>query len=391
MKRIVTTTLCLIAMAASMNAQSINGKLVDEKNEPLAYANVVLLSMPDSTFVCGTISDEMGGFRLSKDEKGKLVRISSSGYSTIYKKINGGDFGVIQMISDAQLLGEVTMKGTLPTTRLKGDAMITGVTGTLLERAGTAENLLNQIPNVTAQDGSVSVFGRGTPEIYINGRKVRNSSELDQLSSANVKSVEVVNNPGARYDASVKAVVRITTKKQKGEGFGFNNRLYFRHKRGYGLTSLEQFNFNYRKNGFDLGGMLYGTITNLGDDKYLTDHAYLDKHWKQTKRLEQTYQFQRLSTQLSLNYQISDNHTAGIRHDFTRYPKYDWDDVTNDSEVYQDDVLTETSHVVADFRAPRTSHRANLYYNGKAGKWSIDLNIDGLWKKDGNGCRITNT
>ena len=116
MKKRISWMLCLIVMAASMNAQTITGKLVDEKNEPLAYANVVLLSMPDSTFVCGTISDEMGGFRLSKDEKGKLVRISSSGYSTIYKKVNDGDFGVIQMISDDQLLGEVTMKGTLPTT-----------------------------------------------------------------------------------------------------------------------------------------------------------------------------------------------------------------------------------------------------------------------------------
>ena len=126
MKRIVTMMLCLIAMAASMNAQTITGKLVDEKHEPLAYANVVLLQA-DSTFVSGTISDEMGGFRLTKDEKGELVRISSIGYATIYKKVNGGDFGVIQMTSDAQLLGEVVVKGTLPTTRLRGDAMITGL------------------------------------------------------------------------------------------------------------------------------------------------------------------------------------------------------------------------------------------------------------------------
>ena len=385
MKKLRLIIMCILSFTITieMSAQTLNGKLVDEKNEPLVYANVVLLSMPDSTFVAGTISDEMGAFRLTKDEKGQLVRISSIGYATVYKKVNGGDFGVIQMTSDTQLLGEVTVKGTLPTTRLKGDAMITGVTGTLLERAGTAENLLNQIPNVTAQDGSVSVFGRGTPEIYINGRKVRNSSELDQLSSANVKSVEVVNNPGARYDASVKAVIRITTKKQKGEGFGFNNRLYFRHKRGYGLTSLEQFNFNYRKNGFDLGGMLYGTITNLGDDKYLTDHTYLDKHWKQTNRIEQTYQYQRLSTQLSLNYQINDNHTVGIRHDFTRYPKYEWEDMTIESDIYLDDVLTEASTSVGNAKAPQTSHRANLYYNGKAGGWSIDLNADGLWRKDG--------
>ena len=382
MKKRISWMLSLIVMAVSMQAQTLSGKLVDEKNAPLAYANVVLLQA-DSTFVNGTITDEMGDFRLMKDEKGTLVRISSIGYTTIYKKVSGGDFGTIRMTSDAQLLGEVVVKGDLPVTRVKGDAMITSVTGTLLEKAGTAENLLNQIPNVTAQDGSVSVFGRGTPEIYINGRKVRNSSELDQLSSANVKSVEVVNNPGARYDASVKAVIRITTKKMKGEGFGFNNRLYFRHKRGYGLTSLEQFNFNYRKNGFDLGGMLYGTITNLGDDKYLTDHTYLDKHWKQTNRIEQTYQYQRLSTQLSLNYQINDNHTVGIRHDFTRYPKYEWEDMTIESDIYLDDVLTETSTSVGNAKAPQTSHRANLYYNGKAGGWSIDLNADGLWRKDG--------
>ena len=382
MKKRISWMLSLIVMAVSMQAQTLSGKLVDEKNAPLAYANVVLLQA-DSTFVNGTITDEMGDFRLMKDEKGTLVRISSIGYTTIYKKVSGGDFGTIRMTSDAQLLGEVVVKGDLPVTRVKGDAMITSVTGTLLEKAGTAENLLNQIPNVTAQDGSVSVFGRGTPEIYINGRKVRNSSELDQLSSANVKSVEVVNNPGARYDASVKAVIRITTKKMKGEGFGFNNRLYFRHKRGYGLTSLEQFNFNYRKNGFDLGGMLYGTITNLGDDKYLTDHTYLDKHWKQTNRIEQTYQYQRLSTQLSLNYQINDNHTVGIRHDFTRYPKYEWEDMTIESDIYLDDVLTEASTSVGNAKAPQTSHRANLYYNGKAGGWSIDLNADGLWRKDG--------
>ena len=382
MKKRISWMLSLIVMAVSMQAQTLSGKLVDEKNAPLAYANVVLLQA-DSTFVSGTITDEMGDFRLLKDEKGTLVRISSIGYTTIYKKVNGGNFGVIQMASDAQLLGEVVVKGTLPTTQLKGDAMITGVTGTVLERAGTAENLLNQIPNVSAQDGNVNVFGRGNAQVYINGRKVRNSSELDQLSSANIKSVEVVNNPGVRYDASVKAVVRITTKKQKGEGFGFNNRLNFRDKRGYGLTSLEQFTFNYRKNGFDLGGMLYGIITNSGDDKDLIDHTYLDKHWKQSSRLEQNYQSQRFDTRLSLNYQINENHTLGIRHDFTRYPKYEWDDVTMDSHVYMDDVLTETSHVVADLRNPTTSHRANFYYNGKVGIWAIDLNVDGLWKKDG--------
>ena len=56
MKRNVMMIICLIGMAVSMNAQTLSGKLVDEKNAPLAYANVVLLQA-DSTFVSGTISD----------------------------------------------------------------------------------------------------------------------------------------------------------------------------------------------------------------------------------------------------------------------------------------------------------------------------------------------
>ena len=69
MKNLIMTILCLIGMAVSMQAQTLSGKLVDEKNAPLAYANVVLLQA-DSTFVSGTITDEMGDFRLLKDEKG---------------------------------------------------------------------------------------------------------------------------------------------------------------------------------------------------------------------------------------------------------------------------------------------------------------------------------
>lgn len=154
-----------------------------------------------------------------------------------------GELGVVQLEQDSQLLSEVTVKGNLPKTRLKGDAMITSVAGTVLEKAGTAENLLDKIPNVTASDGEVNVFGRGAAEIYINGRKVRNASELDQLSADNIQQVEVVTNPGARYDASVKAVVRIMTKKVVGEGFGFSDRLMVNNNRYAGWGVQNQYDF----------------------------------------------------------------------------------------------------------------------------------------------------
>ena len=69
----------------SISAQTISGKLVDEHNQPLPYANVVLLSLPDSTFVTGTVSTEDGTFSLSTTAEKQLVRISSIGYNTLYR------------------------------------------------------------------------------------------------------------------------------------------------------------------------------------------------------------------------------------------------------------------------------------------------------------------
>lgn len=380
-KRIVTMMLCLIGMAASIQAQTLSGKLVDEKNEPLVYANVVLLSIPDSTFVSGTISDETGGFRLSKDEKGQLVRISSIGYATIYKKVNGGDLGVIQMTSDAQLLGEVVVKGTLPTTRLKGDAMITGVTGTVLEQAGTAEMLLDKIPNVSARDGAVKVFGRGTPVIYINGRKVRDNAELDQLASDNIKSVEVINNPGARYDASVKAVIRIITKKAKGEGFGFNNRMVG-SKHRYGETLYDQFNFNYREGGFDLTGMLSGGHYDNSQGGINTIDVHAANHWRVKNDMSKQKNINHiLSGTLSINYQFNPDHVMGIRYKLSRDPKIDLGG-TALAEAYMDGVMYEESNARYDIGGQYTTHDINAYYNGKVNDWNIDLNLDGMWDKN---------
>ena len=161
---------------------------------PLAYANVVLQTA-DSVYLAGTTTDIEGKFTLAKHENAKLINISFVGYTTVVEELTSNQLGNIQLYPDAQLLGEVVVKGYLPKTQAKGDAMVTQVSGTLLEKAGTAENLLNKIPNVTSQDGSVTVFGRGTPEIYINGRKMRNPQELDRLSSDDLKSVEVVSNP----------------------------------------------------------------------------------------------------------------------------------------------------------------------------------------------------
>ena len=79
MKRLVTIFYLLIVMLLSVNAQNICGRLLDYQDQPLAYANVVLLSLPDSTFIDGVITDDKGCFALFQNNQGTLLRISSIG------------------------------------------------------------------------------------------------------------------------------------------------------------------------------------------------------------------------------------------------------------------------------------------------------------------------
>ena len=75
-------------------------------------------------------------------------------------------------------LSGVVVKGRLPKTRVKGDAMRTTVAGTILEKAGTMSDALSKIPSLEAErDGGVKVLGRGDAEVYINGRRVQDMKE----------------------------------------------------------------------------------------------------------------------------------------------------------------------------------------------------------------------
>ena len=113
---------------AVLKTQDWGGRVIDEKGEPMPFVNVVLLSLPDSAFVQGGMTDEQGMFKIVTDVNDGLFKVTSVGYHTIYMK--AGQDLTIQMKEDTQLLNEVVVKGQLPKTHVKGDAMRTTVAGT---------------------------------------------------------------------------------------------------------------------------------------------------------------------------------------------------------------------------------------------------------------------
>lgn len=381
-KRTLITFLCFSAITPMM-AQDIKGKIVDEKGEPLAFANVVLLNRQDSAFVKGVVSGEDGHFAIDSACNNGIIKVTSVGYKTAWKDCTGENAGVIKMVADSKVLGEVVMKSSLPKTILKNGGMTTTVAGSVLEKAGTMEHLLDRIPNVSAQNGNIKVFGRGEPIIYINGRQMRDRSELDRLSSDNIKSVEVIANPGARYAASTKAVIRITTKKIRGDGFGFDATTEGSYDEKKNMGGYGRLNIYYRKQGLELGAYAYGSKQSSPDEKDLQQMTYLDKIWNQQDKTRWKNKTETFSSRLNASYQFDDNNSLGASISFLRNPKLQTDGKTEGS-VLRDEVLTETTTYISSEFGQNSNWSSNVYYVGKVGKLGIDFNTDWFWSKGNN-------
>jgi hypothetical protein len=382
MKKIVFRMTALMAlmmmtMTAQAKIQDWGGRVIDEKGEPMPFVNVVLLSLPDSAFVQGAMTDEQGVFMIVTEVNNGLFKVTSIGYKTLF--IKAAQDLTIQMQEDTQLLQEVVVKGQLPKTHVKGDAMRTTVAGTILEKAGTVSDALKRIPSLDAdRNGAVKVLGRGDAEVYINGRRVQDLSELSRLRSEQIQYVDVVQNPGARYAASTKAVVRITLKKAQGEGISFRDNAGCLYQ--YGNAFTNNLDVNYRTGGLDITASLWA-----GDDRHYkglqnNDLLYyvgpdrIDGYTTQ----ETTHDWKGWSPQLQFNYMLNENHSFGAFYKYDRRPSGELKSFFC-TDSYENGQFTERSESNIWQDESFHKHIFNAYYNGKVGMLGIDLNVDGLF------------
>jgi len=376
MKRLVLfSVMCLVAIASI--AQGISGRVIDEQSQPMPFTNVVLVNRSDSAFVAGAVTKDDGTFSIATDRNDGLLKVTSVGYIIRYIDARQGNMGDIQMQPDTQMLGEVVVKGSRPLVKMKDDALVTTVEGSYLSKTGTAGDVLGKIPGVISNHGSVEVIGRGTPLIYINGRKMRNQSELDQLSSDQIKDVEVVMTPGAKYDATVKAVIRIKTIRPVGEGFSFNSRTVAGVN--HYVYGLEELNLNYRTGGLDIFGMAEYENRRSRQTNDSRQDTYLQNHYQQNSLMHYYNKNQMLAGKLGFNYMLNENHSIGMTYTVTSRPNSQTSDyfTTMLIDKQTDDQITGRGKVDGD----DLQHIISGYYAGQTGKWSLDANADVLLQK----------
>ena len=385
----IISSLILCGILFPLSAQ-IKGVVSDTNSKPIEFANVAVYSLPDSTLITGTTTDKSGYFILDADisannsannntnnstdnSTNKLLRVSFIGYET--QTLIAKPEQEIFLKSDTTMLAEVLVNGDLPRIRLRDDAVVATVENTVLSKAGTANDVLKRLPAITGDDGDFSVFGKGKAKIYINNRELRDPSELDLIASSDIREVEIVHNPGAGYDASVRAIIRIHTVRKVGDGFSFDVRSTSLINNNTDLK--KQLNLNYRIKGWDLFATAKFDKYDYIHNSVLTQTAFVDTLWLQANTLDIEGVSNVLTFISGINYEINPNHYLGVKHTLSLAPGNDKQTTTTRSDVFANNVFYDRWVSVSDDNHNnKPNHRLNAYYNGNFGKLKVDFNSD---------------
>ena len=389
LKMVALIAAMMMCLSAEAKTEDVGGRVIDAQGEPLPFVSVALLAS-DSTYIQGATSDVDGFFQIQTTDACCILRFSYIGYRTKFVNVNGSEIGTIQMEEDQAMLSEIVVKGQMPKTKLTGNSMITTIQGTILCQSGTAKEMLAKVPGMTLKGEDLEVLGKGTPVFYINGRKMRDKDELKRLRSEEIHSVEVITNPGAEYDATISAVVRIKTVRREGAGFGFDLMAANNQDLAFGFSDPSStLNLRYRHNNLDLFGMVNYWSWDSPNDLHITQSTFLRadegiRNILQDSHMRNDWHGEGLNYNLGFNWQINDKHSLGARVE-----RHDQFKTYNDMWVDTENNLTgrDLSHQGGHTHYPY-NWQGNAYYNGQVGKLNIDLNVDFLTDKENDDNQI---
>ena len=359
----------------------LSGTIIDENRQPVPYANVYLLHPSDSSVIGGGISNEAGVFVIPYEMPTVLARVSYVGYKTKYLLCNNEHVGTIQIHPETMSVKGVVVTGERPKVQLKGSSLMMNVEGTVMERMGTAEDVLSRVPTISKKGEVFEILGKGTPIIYLNNRKLSDLQELKNIQSDNIKNIEVVQNPGARYDASVNAVIIIRTKRAAGEGLGVE--LTSWNRKGHGFANNERINLTYRTGKLELFANFFGAYNKRWEKGEFEQTVFADTLWVITNKHKDKVYNPFLEGRFGFNYQLNENNSFGgfyqNSYDYVKtWSDYD-DDLQANGNMYD---RLQNSSINRAKGAPK--HQANFYYSGKIGQFCIDFNADYTYRDQRN-------
>ncbi|MCX6214505.1 TonB-dependent receptor [Spirosoma sp.] len=230
MKNLFLIALWLMPLMAftQTNPGRISGTLTDSTTANSVPFATVALQIPDGTLIKGVTTDEKGNFSIEQVALGTYkVVVSFVGYRTrtidkivITAEKPAVTLAPIPLALDSRSLKQVDVVGQKALVEDKGDRLVYNAERDASNTGGTAADVLRKVPMLTVDlDGNLKMRGSGNIKVLVNGKPssimARNLADaLKQMPANNIKSVEVITSPGAKYDAEGSAgVINIITKK----------------------------------------------------------------------------------------------------------------------------------------------------------------------------------
>ncbi|WP_254073613.1 outer membrane beta-barrel family protein [Cellulophaga sp. HaHaR_3_176] len=204
----------------------IKGNVVDISGDHIPYANVFILSSIDSTVVKGSSADENGFFIISAVvAETYFLQASYVGKKSELTRINISEdlnIGTISITDNSEELDEVVLIHKQPILERKADRIIFNVENTVISQ-GSSWDILKKTPGVISTQDKLQIRNKDAT-VYLNNRKIQLSADevknlLDGFSGVNIKSIEVIHNPPAEFDADGGPVLNIITSKNIIPGY----------------------------------------------------------------------------------------------------------------------------------------------------------------------------
>ncbi|MDP5061298.1 MAG: carboxypeptidase-like regulatory domain-containing protein, partial [Maribacter sp.] len=230
--KLLTAIICFfLAMTHVGYSQTfeLKGEVKNQYQSPVAFASVFILNVSDSVLVKGTSADENGAFLFSGITEGlyflKASYVGQASENLAIEILKDTKIGALIIEEQAEQLNEVTVISNKPVVKREVDRIVFNVENTVISQSSSWD-ILNQTPGVIVMGDDLKVRNRATT-IYINNRKVQLSSEevrslLENYQGENIKSIEVIHNPPASYDAEGGSILNIVTSKNLSVGYKSN-------------------------------------------------------------------------------------------------------------------------------------------------------------------------
>ncbi len=295
----------------------IKGQVAGDKQQPLASATIALMDKYNKE-ISKTSADNSGHFTLSCTINGNYsLLITYTGYkefrSAIFELTNK-DFGIILLTPAANTLNEILVTSKQNLIELDGNNIVYNVAKSINSQGLNAFEVLKKAPGIYIDnETTITLNGKQGTLVLLDGKQTYLSGKelidlLKSMPSSGIKSIEIINTPGAKYDATGSAgIINIKTNKSQIKGFNGTANVGV----GYGISARQNtdVSLNYRKNNFNI----YGSYNHfLGYYNYLygTDRIQSGKAYNSfTDDIDKR---NKMGARLGIDYNINKEQTIGI-------------------------------------------------------------------------------